>query len=265
MLLYVTTVSCVHAISLRSSAQEGNLLRFNPQDSHLPGFSMELIRLLHQTDPQLLISGQDRFRSLRRLEADLDSGKIDMVVGMEGTVARRQRFMVITRPVLYVQHVALAVRQDDALLQLPADGMQGLGRYGIVAVAQGSAYAAYLSTPGGGQADDGAIAITGNLGKLMRHRVRFVLHAEEELGWHIQQLRLQPQIRLIPVPLARQDVCLILSRRLPASTVRHLRAVLQRLERSGSLTALRAKYGLKGRPQQPSRRVLPVRRQGSKI
>ena len=265
MLLYVATVSCAHAISLRSSAQEGNLLRFNPNDSHRPGFSMELMRLLHQNDPQLLISGQDRFRSLRRLEADLDSGKIDMVVGMEGSLARQQRFMVITRPVLYVQHVALAVRQDDALFQLPADGMQGLGRYGIVAIAQGSAYAAYLSTPGGEQADDGAIAIAGNLGKLIRHRVRFVLHAEEELGWHIQQLRLQPRIRLIPVPLARQDVCLILSRRLPASTVRHLQAVLQRLERSGSLTALRAKYGLKGRPQQPSHRAALARRQGSKL
>lgn len=265
MLLSVATVSCAHAISLRSSAQEGNLLRFNPHDSHLPGFSMELIRLLQQTDPQLLISGQERFRSQRRLEADLDSGKIDMAVGMEGSLTRQQRFMVITRPVLYVQHIALAVRQDDALFQLPAEGLPGLGRHGIVAVAQGSVYPAYLSTPGGVQADDGAITIAGNLGKLIRHRVRFVLHAEEELGWHIQQLRLQPQIRLIPVPLVRQDVCLILSRRLPAATVRHLQAVLQRLERSGSLTALRAKYGLQGRAQPLSRRARPPRHQGRKI
>lgn len=244
VLMILMSAGRVHAISLRSSAQEGNLLRFNPHDPRMPGFSMELIRLLQQTDPQLHISGQENERSLRRLETDLDSGRIDMVVGMVDSPVRRQRFVVISKPVLYVQHAALAVRKDDSLFRLPEGGVGALGQYGVVAIVQGSVYGAYLSAPGELPVDDGAIAVAGNLGKLVRHRVRFVLHAREELGWHVRQLQLQQRVRLIPVAGVKKDVCLMLSRKLPDGTARHLQSVLLQLERSGSLGALRLKYGL---------------------
>ncbi|NWK78057.1 transporter substrate-binding domain-containing protein [Aquitalea sp. LB_tupeE] len=246
VLMGVLSAGSVHAISLRTSAQDGNLMWFNPNDSVMPGFSMELIRLLQQTDTQLHISGQENVRSLRRLETDLANGKIDMAVGMVDSPSRRQHFVVISKPVLYVQHAALAVRKDDYLFRLPEGGVGALGQYGVLAIAQGSAYGEYLHALGALPVDDGAITVAGNLGKLVRHRVRFVLHAQEELGWHIRLLQLQQRVRLIPVAGGQKDVCLMLSRKLPNGTVRRLHSVLLKLERSGSLGALRVKYGLNG-------------------
>lgn len=242
-LIYLAFSGSAHAINLRSSAQAGNLMRFNPHNPALPGFSIELIRLL-QADPQLHITGQDSMRSLRRLESDLEQGRIDMVVGLADSASRQRRFIVISRPLLYMQQAAVAVRREDALFQLPENKLSGLSQNGVIAIIQGSAYGAHLSNPAPLQMDDGAISLAANLGKLVRHRVRFVLHAKEELDWHIKQLQLQQRVRVIPLHGMQTGVHLMLSRKLPSSTIRYLQAALQKLEDSGNLHALRFKYGL---------------------
>ncbi|WP_293765120.1 transporter substrate-binding domain-containing protein [uncultured Aquitalea sp.] len=233
-------------LTLRTSGQEANPVKFDPANKRLPGFSVELMQAMRRADPELGFQGQDQLRPLRRIEADLENGKLDVFIGLVKSPARLSRFAVIQEPPLYIQYTQLAVRKEDPIEVLGFDDVRRLGDKGVIAVPQGSAYAEFLRARGGLRIDDGAISISASLKKLLLGRVRFIYYSGVVLEKYLREEGLNDRVRLLPTLLSAEEVCVMVSKNAQAGTLERVRIALKRLQRDGTLAKLRLKYGVSG-------------------
>ncbi|BEV70826.1 MULTISPECIES: ABC transporter substrate-binding protein [unclassified Paludibacterium] len=242
MLLSMASFS--EKLVLHTSGITDNPIRFDPGNRQQPGFSIELMQALQKRDPDLSFAGQNDLRSIKRIESGLKSGKLDIFFGLVSTPSRQDDFHVITQPVLYVQHIRLAAAKDDHAEVHDLADLSKTVNAGAVAVPQGSIYVEQLKSLGGVEIDDGSESLLNCLKKLLLGRVRFVYYGGEELKRYLHDKHLNGSIKLLPAVLATGAICVVISRKVPQNTRARILAGLQKLQRDGTLDALRDKYGL---------------------
>ena len=231
----------------RTSGQSDNLLKFHPGNAAAPGLSAEVIQAVQRIDPTLKFVGQDVMRPLRRLEADLAAGKIDVFFGLVRDSERAAKHLVLSPP-LYSQFTQLAVRSDDPINIKTFDEIRQLGRAGIIGVPRGSAYVDQLKGLGGLNVDDGVASVSSTLQKLIAGRVRFVFYGSAVLRKYIQEDGLEAKVRLLPTRFNSVDVFVMAARTADPQLVLRIERALERLRASGELAAIQEKYELRALP-----------------
>lgn len=243
-LLHPTLAWPATSLEIRTSGQEANLLKFDPKNEAMPGFSVELMRALTRIDPALQFTGAETLRTVRRVEEDLAKGTLELFFGLVSNEARRARFVLVEEPPLYVQFTQLAVNADDPIsIQALAD-IRALGSEGIIGVPQGSAFVEYLKAVGGLSVDDGTPSMDGTLAKLQKRRIRFVFFGGAVLQRTLRDRGLEREIRLLPVRFNREPVCLAAHRQIDPIKLARVRRALEAMKASGDLAALQARYGV---------------------
>jgi len=231
-------------VVVRTTGQEANLLKFDPGNREAPGFSVELMHAIESIDPGLKFVGVEVMRTVRRIDADLVSGRLDMFFGLVDDPIRRNSLIVVDAPVLYVQYGQLAVNADDPVVIAGLGDVRALGRDGVIGVPQGSMLIPELARQGGLYIDDGTPSVDATLKKLQAHRIRFVYLGGAVLHKYLVDHGLEHEIRILPPRFERTQVCLMASRTADPALVARVRRALVRLQAGGQLARLRGKYGL---------------------
>ncbi|MBI3348869.1 MAG: transporter substrate-binding domain-containing protein [Burkholderiales bacterium] len=231
---------------LRSAAQSGFPHKYNVGGAGQPGFCIEYIQALSQTDPELVFSGLDEMLPTLRIEQELAAGRVEVFFGMLKTPEREALYRFADNPRIYTIHHQVAVRAAD----LQADQVHGIddlraaAGHRVILATRGSGYANLLRDQGL-HVDDGATSVDQNLRKLISGRSRFLYDSESSLRRAIEANGLQAQVRILPAVLRRQDLLLAYTPALSAERLARILAAMRALEASGGAARLRLAYGLR--------------------
>lgn len=228
--------------TLRTSAQEANILKFDPSSETSPGISMEVIRWLEKHDPQLSFSGLEDMKSITRIVHELSNGSMDVFFGAVNSPERRKSVVVLDT--VYKQQGRVAVRVGDALDIKNLSDLKALGAEDYVGVPQGSAYAQQLINIGGIAVDDGVVSVGSTIKKLVLGRVRAVYFSGQVLVKYIKDEGLEDKIKILPAKFHEEDVCVMVSKSISVEKLARLKKALAALVSTGELDRLRKKYGV---------------------
>jgi len=225
-------------IRLHTAAQDGSAPKFIESDGASTGLCPDIFQAMEKADKGLHIDIDPRPTPIKRLEAELKEGQLDVVCALLETAQRNDMAHRISTP-LYVLSERLVGRRDDNGV---VNHVRDLAQTGDLVVTQsGASYAADLrrqgvqvvETPGGS-----VVALRNVLSK----RARFYYTNELTGAYYIRAEGLGDQLRLHPGMLQSSPSYLWVSRKVDPSVVRRLEQVVAQLKRSGELDRIYQRY-----------------------
>jgi polar amino acid transport system substrate-binding protein len=228
------------ALPMRTSAQSGAPVKYDPGNSQRPGLCMEVLRAIERVDPGLRFSGMEQLAPLRRIERQLAQGEIDVFFCLINTPQRSRRWNYLSVPLYRVRHMVVQ-RRDDASELAGWPELRASGQRKPVLVAQGSVLAQTLADA---QVpfSDVARSDLDALRMLLLGRSDAVYGQDMTLLPLLREPELAGRLRLGPMVFQEDIQYAAVSRQLPAAAVRRLQRALQTLESEGLLRALSDKY-----------------------
>ncbi len=241
ILAWTPSARAVDAIELRTAAQQSTAPKFVPVEGGAAGLCVDIHRAIERVDPGLRITGDQQWRPLPRMEAELRSGVLDIGCGLMRN-RDRDADLVYVEPALFVVSYHLVARADDPVMIESWDDVRGLGDKGIVLAIHGFGHVARLKELGGLAIDSGAIDAATNLRKLLAGRGRFYYHRSPGIASEIRKAGLDGKVRVLPAMMDLQRFYMMAGRHVPATVVARLNRALAQLEASGELKRLFSKW-----------------------
>lgn len=227
---------------LRTVAQSGNLPKFNADDALKPGFCAEMLRAIETADNTLRFVGLNEALPLKRIEGQLETGRVDVFCGLARTPAREARIGFLPH-IVYITRHKLAVRADDPLRIDKLEDLRRLPPDEPVMVNRSSAYEQILRDVGRIPLDASVSDPSTSLRKLVNRRGRAYYFSDMELEFYIQRDHLQDKVRLLPQVFHEDRPLFAYRQDLPEGEVERLRGALDKLQADGSLQRIAARYG----------------------
>jgi len=229
------------AETLRTGAQDNNALKYDLRNAAKPGICVEVLQAIEAGDPELHFSGTEQPMSLRRIEALLAEGQLDIFCALIRSPAREARMAFIEVPIYTVRH-RIAVRAEDGVNVHSLEEIRRLGHEAAVIVNKSTAHEDLLRSAGGLQIDASSPDTAVNLKKLVAQRGRFYYHTENALLRYIEDGGLEGKVRLLPTVFKSEALYLACSPRLAPATRQRLQQALEKLARRGELERIYAGY-----------------------
>jgi len=245
--MWATTAQAADTVELRTAAQQGTAPKFLAADgaSGTPGAAtglcIDLHRAIERLDPGLHITGDQQWRPLPRVEAELRAGALDIACAIMRT-REREADLTYLEPALLAVTYHLVVRADDPVDIASWDDVRSLGDKGTILAMYGFGQVARLKELGGLVVDSGAADAATNLRKLLAGRGRFYYHRSPGIVAEIRKAGLDGKVRILPALMDIQRFYMVVGRHVPSAVVARLSRVLAQLEASGELRRLNAKW-----------------------
>lgn len=228
-------------INVRTLAQEGFSAKFNPENPNKPGIMIEIFRAIERIDPGVRFVGYEVRGATARVEEDLATGAIDVFFGLAKTTPRASKYHYVEPP-LYATSSVLVARSADSVRVLSWDDVRALGEKGVILVARGTSHAQYLRAQGGLQIDEQAATTPANLRKLLSGRGRFFFASDVNAIEEIKLMGLESRLKVLPARFWETGIYAVFSRQADPEVVKRISADIRKLERSGELMKIRARY-----------------------
>jgi polar amino acid transport system substrate-binding protein len=229
--------------AFQTASQAGIPFKFNAKSPDKPGICIEIVQALVRVDPELSFLGLERELPLRRIEADLLSGQLDVFFALIRT-PEREALRFLSSPVLYAVNHQVAVRADDTVSVSSLDDIRSLGRDGVILTTQGTAYPQYLDDFKGLLVDASTTHNGQLLKMLLAGRGRFFYQGDSTLRHQIKADGLEGKVRILPAVFKVDEQLVAYSPQLPVQRLGGLRKALELLNKNGELQRLRSRYGL---------------------
>jgi ABC-type amino acid transport substrate-binding protein len=246
-------------IELRTAAQQSTAPKFVQVEGSAAGLCIDIHRAIEKTDPALRITGDQQWRPLPRLEAELRSGTLDIGCGLMRN-REREAELAYADPALFSVSYHLVARADDPVEVQSWDDVRSLGDKGAILAIHGFGQVARLKELGGLTVDAGAVDATTNLRKLLAGRGRFYYHRSPGIATEIRKAGVDGKVRVLPVMMDSQRFYMVAGRHLPGSTLARLNRALAQLDASGELKRLAGKWYEEVPVEAPLPRVALARR-----
>ncbi|WP_091191135.1 substrate-binding periplasmic protein [Formivibrio citricus] len=231
-------------VKLRTFSQEAFFAKYNLTNPQRPGICIEIIRALEKLDPELKIVGLETKASTARIEAALAAGKIDVFFGLIKTKERAAHFVVAGDPLFNTAQLLVA-RKNDPIEVKDWDDVRKLGKDGVILVNEGTGQAFYLKKQGGLLIDDQGLTGLVNLKKLIMGRGRLFyvsdMYVAEDLALNKD---LASSVKMLSPRFQKEGIYTMFSRKTPPELVNRIVENLKKLERSGEMKRIRARYFL---------------------
>ncbi|MBY0238458.1 MAG: transporter substrate-binding domain-containing protein [Burkholderiaceae bacterium] len=250
---WTAPAQAVARIELRTAAQQASAPKFVHADHGVAGLCIDIYRAIEKTDPLLRITGDQRWRPLLRLEAELRGGALDIGCGLIRS-REREADLVYADPALFSVSYHLVARADDPVEIQSWDDVRGLGDKGVILAIHGFGQVTRLREMGGLSVDAGAVDAGTNLRKLVAGRGRFYYHRSPGIAAEIHKAGLEGKVRVLPVMMDSQRFFMVLGRHVPGATLARLKRALAQLDASGELKRLAGKWYEAAALEAPSRR-----------
>jgi ABC-type amino acid transport substrate-binding protein len=243
----ITAAQATDTVELRTAAQQGTAPKFVAAESAsgtagpATGLCIDLHRAIERIDPGLRITGDQQWRPLPRMEAELRAGSLDIACAI---MRNREREAELTylEPALVAVTYHLVVRADDPVDIVSWDDVRNLGDKGTILAMHGFGQVARLKELGGLTVDSGAADAATNLRKLLAGRGRFYYHRSPGIVGEIRKAGLEGKVRILPALMDIQRFYMVAGRHVPPAVVARLNRALAQLEASGELRRLNAKW-----------------------
>jgi len=241
LLMAANLAAWADPLSLRTAAQDNNVLKYDPRNPQKPGICVEVIQAIERMDPGIRFTGWDVPRSLPWIEQRLAVGELDVFCALIKNSEREAKYGFIEVPVYTVRH-RIAVRKDDTVDITSFDDIRKLGADGVVIVGRGTAHESHLKAQGGLHLELSSGSTDVNLRLLVGKRGRLLYHTENALLRYIDDGHLEDKVRLLPTIFKSEALLFAVSNGvLPASRER-LRLALTRLSQRGELARIYMGY-----------------------
>ena len=223
---------------LRVTGQESLPPKWIAQHGPSTGVCPDILAAISRIEPRIRFTGLDDIRSVPVIEQNLRVGQADIACALLATPTRHQIAIAIPQA-LYIARQRLAAAAGDTAEVRTLDELASLRP--LVNTSRGAAYIDQLRERGI-KVDDSTGSNLTNLKKILAGHGRFFYMNELTLYWLIREHRLQDKIRLMPAILKEDPVYLWVSRKAPEQAVPLLAAALKKLNDSGELARIYARW-----------------------
>lgn len=240
---WMPTLAAAEAtVTLRTAAQEGSEPKFiaDGQD-RIAGLCIDIMRAVEQIDPGLRFVGDQQWKPLIRVLAELANGTEDVSCAIQPTPEREQHFSFFGPP-LYVIDYHFLARSDDDIVINNWDDVRRLTPKPVVLVNRGYAAGEILSAVGGLTVDASSPRAELNLQKLVAGRGRLYFHRAPGLNRLLQRTGTAGQVKILPQVMASAKLYFAASKQLDRETRDRIAAALFSLEKKGELERLMHKW-----------------------
>ena len=238
MLLLFGNAEAGDVLALRTAAQTASepkfVQRIDDGRRYATGLCMDINRAIERVDPGIRFDGDQDWKPLTRLEAEITKGNLDVACGLIRTRVR-EASLVYLEPALFSVHYYLAARVNDDVKIENWDDVRALGSQGVILVKHGYGPVDRLKELGGLQVDSGASDSRSNLLKLVAGRGRFYYHRSPGIVSDIRRSGMEDKIKVLPTAMDVQRFYMVAGKHVPAGTIGRLHRALARLEASGEL------------------------------
>ncbi|HEY0587697.1 MAG TPA: transporter substrate-binding domain-containing protein [Pseudoduganella sp.] len=224
---------------LRVTGQESLPPKWIQQESGpSSGVCPDILAAIARIEPRIRFTGLDDIRSALVIEQNLRLGTADIACALVSTPLRRHIAIAIPQP-LYVSRQRLAAAANDSIEINSLDDLARLKP--LVTTSRGAAYIDQLRERGI-PVDDSTGSNVTNLKKVIAGHVRYFYMNELTLHWLIRELGLQDKVKLMPAVLKEDSLFLWVSRKAPPQAVPLLAAAVKKLNDSGELARIYARW-----------------------
>ena len=207
------------------------------------GFCADLLALLMVMQPTLAFQISPRAVPQKRMEIDLQEGRIDLICGLTRTPQRAALFHY-AEPAIYALDYVLFARSDDPVAPRTWDDVRALGPGGVILLNYDSPAVGRLQRLGGLQLDATARTIEQNLRKLHSGKGRFFFYHRPGGMEEINRLKLSHSLRVVEPAFDRQPFHVLVGRHVPLPQREQLEEALRALEASGRLKDLQQHWSM---------------------
>jgi ABC-type amino acid transport substrate-binding protein len=225
-------------VTLRTLAQEGSAPKFIEAGGTVTGLCPEMLAALERIDKGLRFQIDPRPTPIKRIEAELRDGRIDVACALLETSQRNEMAYRVSTPLFVLQERLVGRRDDTGTIH----GLQDLAQAGDLVVTQsGASYADKLRRAGVQVMETpGSSAVA--LRNVANKRARFYYTNELTGAYYIHSEGLSEQLRLHPGVMQSSPSYLWAARQLDANTQRRLEQAVAQARRSGELERIYQRY-----------------------
>ncbi|SFV01720.1 substrate-binding periplasmic protein [Pseudoduganella namucuonensis] len=229
-------------MEIRTAAQLSSSPKFVQQGAgQVAGLCVDIHRAIERIDPSLRIVGDQTWRPLPRIEAEVRKGGLDIACGLLRNKEREASYHYLDTALFSVTYFLVARADDDVEIN-SWDDVRGLGDKGTILLIHGFGPIARLKEIGGLQLDSGGSDARTNLMKLMAGRGRFYYHRSPGIATEIRQAALEGKVRVLPTVMDLQRFHMVAGKHVAQETLDKLRRALAQLEASGELKRLFSRW-----------------------
>lgn len=225
-------------LALRVMAQESIPPKWIATRTGLRGLCPDILLAIERIEPRLKFSRSIEIRSIPFLEKGLERGTIDGACALLDT-DRRRAIARIAGPPLYAVRHRLAARVDDKVSIGSLAELAALKP--LINTQRNASYAEQLRALGL-EVDDSSGDNTVNLNKIIAGHGRFFYINELTLNWMLENEGFKGKVRMLDWVVREEPIYFHLSKKTPAVAVHLVDSALDRLEASGELAKIHAKW-----------------------
>ena len=229
------------ALELKTAAQNSAPKYYKSDSNQMAGLCVDIIHAIERVCPDMTFRGYHEFTPFKRLQHQLESGELDIFLGLKPTAKRKERLNFLNIPLYQLQYV-IAVRIDDPIKVPDFDAIRTLYKNSKILTVHGSAASVFLRNRGGLRVDDRARSPSTLLKMLKYKRGRFAFY--HDLGlYHVMHTEgFVDDIRILPGTFLNYAHYAAFSKTVPEETIHEFEIALKKLKNSGELTRIHTKY-----------------------
>lgn len=243
--LAIAACAAASATPVRIAAQTVSDPKFMaaPPGSPTPiiGLCIDILRSIERIDPTLQFIGDQTWVPAARIDVQMAHGALDAACAMLKTKDRLAHFSFIEPPLMAVQYM-LAVRAGDHVNVASMADIVALEHDNVVLGVHGMGAATRLAGIPGLHLDTGTSTARQNLEKLVAGRGRFFYYRSPGLKSIIRNFCMEKKVRVLPAVMASESLYLMVGESIQPDTVERLRNAVGKLQGSGELARLQAKW-----------------------
>ena len=233
-----TVPASAELLWLRTAFQDTASKVVRHADGTFGGICVDLMNLIEKNSNFRFLR-PTQFVSLKRIELGLSSQSVDVYFALLRNPERAQICRYLEP--LYSVHYVIVGRADDQVTLRGVDDLKRVAGKGPLLTVFGSQLGTYIQSLGL-VADDGAVTVEQNLGKLLSRRGRFFLYQDIAVHQALAQPPFAGKLRVFPLVLRTEELWLVSSFGVGAAVNDGLKAVVHRLKASGEWKSVVDRY-----------------------
>jgi ABC-type amino acid transport substrate-binding protein len=223
---------------LRTIAQEGSAPKYISGGAHAGGHCPDILKAIEKVEPTLRFSIDPTPTPIRRIEHEMEAGRIDVICALLDTPTRNRIAHRVSTPIYHVRERLVGRR--DAPLQIRS--LEDLARPDVVVVTQsGASYAGELRAAGI-QVSESTGGSPTALRQVLRGRADYYYINELTGAYYLRAEGLNDRLQILPPVLQETPSYLWVNRNSAPDVIARLESAIERLHRSGELDRIYRQY-----------------------
>jgi ABC-type amino acid transport substrate-binding protein len=205
------------------------------------GLCIDIIKAVEKELTEIKITAKKEFVPFKRIQGNLEEGKIDVFFGFAKNSKRLEKYKFIDIPIYEVNHV-IAVKADDNINIKTLEDTGKLKGNKTILTNFGTATEKFLKEKENLTIDAGGKTLSVNLEKLLLGRGRMVYFHDLGLYGTVKRNFNSGKIKILPVSFRKYFHYIAFSKKVPTEVIDKVKDAVKKLKDNGTLEKIRGSY-----------------------